>query len=69
MTKVLTSFTKFVTGEGTRLSGTYSIIDDNGAVTEQNNRFNLVVAGTEENQSVIDAIAVIDNFMSGKMPE
>ncbi len=43
MSKILTSFTKLVTGEGTRLSYTYSEVADDGTIISQNNRGNFVV--------------------------
>lgn len=40
--KVLTSFTKLVTGEGIRIAYTYSEVDDSGDLISQNNRGNFV---------------------------
>ena len=39
----LTSFTVLTTGQGKRAAYTYSIIDDDGNITSQNNRANFVV--------------------------
>lgn len=50
-----TSFTKLVTGEGTRLSYTYSEIDGNGNIQSQNNRGNFIVTD-DALQGHIDAI-------------
>ena len=43
--KVLTSFTKLVTGEGIRIAYTYSEVDDSGDLISQNNRGNFVAVG------------------------
>lgn len=53
--KKITSFTAHITGEGQRISYTYSEIDDDGNVTSQNNRGNFIVSDTEV-QSAIDII-------------
>lgn len=53
--KLLTSFTKLVTGEGVRISYTYSEVDKDGKLTSQNNRGNFV-AIDKELKKHIDAI-------------
>lgn len=65
--KKLTSYTKHLTAEGIRLSGTYSEIDDNGRLMQQNTRFNIIVPDTDT--QVLDAIKVIDKYMTAKIPE
>lgn len=53
--KKLTSFTAHVTAEGQRISFTYSEIDPDGKLINQNERENFVVMD-KELQSNIDAI-------------
>lgn len=65
--KKLTSYTKHLTAEGIRLSGTYSEIDESGKLTQQNTRFNIIVLDTDT--EAIKAIKVIDEYMTGKIPE
>lgn len=55
MTKKLTSFTQLITGEGSRISYTYSTIDDDGTIINQNERGNFIVVDTGL-QNHIDAI-------------
>lgn len=50
-----TSFTKLVTGEGTRLSYTYSEFDGDGNIQSQNSRGNFIVTD-DALQGHIDAI-------------
>lgn len=45
--KLLTSFTKLITGEGVRISYTYSEVDGDGKLTSQNNRGNFVAIDKE----------------------
>lgn len=47
MSKVLTSFTKMNTAEGTRLSYAYSEVADDGTIISQNNRGNFVVTDAD----------------------
>lgn len=60
----LTSFTSHVTAEGTRLSATYSQINEDGQITKSNERFNLVVVDKEIQQ----AVNLINEFLSTKIP-
>lgn len=53
--KRLTSFTSHITGEGQRISYTYSEIDSAGKLIDQNKRENFIVVN-DELQSHIDAI-------------
>lgn len=64
MIKKITSFTSHETGEGTRLSATYSEINEDGQIVKSNERFNLVVID-EEIQQAIDKI---NQFLHTKIP-
>ncbi|RHR24573.1 MAG: hypothetical protein [Bacteriophage sp.] len=57
--KVLTSFTKLVTGEGIRIAYTYSEVDDSGDLISQNNRGNFVAVNPELKKH----IAAIDEYI------
>lgn len=59
----LTSFTSHITAEGTRLSATYSQINEDGQITKSNERFNLVVV----DEKVQQAIDTINGFLKGKI--
>lgn len=50
--KILTSFTHLVTGEGDRISFTYSELDEQGNVISQNNRENFVVTDSGVRQNI-----------------
>lgn len=65
----ITSVTSHVTGEGQRLSYTYSVIDGaSGAVISDNNRESLVVIdGIAENDAVLVHIRAIEDYIKGKM--
>ena len=63
--KKITSFTHHKTGEGSRLSATYSEITESGELVKSNERFNVIVVD-EEMQAHIDAL---DNFLQGKIPQ
>ena len=59
--KLLTSFTKLTTGEGTRIAYTYSVVDEEtGAVISQNNKGNFIVLLPELKQH-LDAV---DTFIT-----
>lgn len=47
MMNVLTSFTNLKTGEGERVSYTYSTLDDDGNVVAQNKRGNFVALDSD----------------------
>lgn len=64
MIKTITSFTSHKTGEGTRLSATYSVINEDGQIVESNKRFNLVVVDEDIQQS----IDLINGFLNDKIP-
>ncbi len=60
--KILTSFTKLITGEGIRVSYTFSEIDELGNVVSQNNRANFVVTDT----SLKANLEAVDDYISEK---
>ena len=64
MIKTITSFTSHKTGEGTRLSATYSVINEDGQIVKSNERFNLVVVDEDIQQS----IDLINGFLNNKIP-
>lgn len=61
----ITSFTSHKTGEGTRLSATYSEISENGQLVKSNERFNVIVVD-DETQAHVDAL---NEFLQGKIPQ
>jgi len=63
--KKITSFTSHKTGEGTRLSATYSEITEGGQLVKSNERFNVIVVD-EEMQAHIDSLT---EFLQGKIPQ
>ena len=63
--KKITSFTSHKTGEGTRLSATYSEITESGQLVKSNERFNVIVVD-EEVQGHVDALT---SFLQSKIPE
>ena len=65
MIKKVTSFTGHQTAEGTRLTFTYSIIDENGNLVKSNQRATIIVLDDGINQS----ITKIEAFLKEKIPE
>lgn len=63
--KVITSFTSHKTAEGTRLSATFSEINERGQIIRSNERFNLVVVDSE----IQEAIDLINQFLNDRIPE
>lgn len=59
--KKLTSFTKLITSEGTRISYTYSEIDKEGGIQSQNNRGNFIVTDS----SLQEHIDAVDAYING----
>ena len=57
----VTSFTAHQTPEGMRVSGTYSIIDAEGRLIEQNKRYTRVVV----NQEISEAIDTVNRWFLG----
>ena len=60
MMNVLTSFTTFMTGEGHRVSFTYSVLDSDGNVIEQNKRGNFVAFDS----GLLAHIAAINDYIT-----
>ncbi len=58
--KRITSYTHLTTGEGERLSYTYSEIDEGGKLLSQNNKKNIVVL----DEKILDAIKLINDFLT-----
>lgn len=69
--KKLTSFGKFNTGEGDRITFSYSVIDaDTGVVKEQNKRGNfLVLDATLQKHVTAIAKYIEDHFLTEKEAE
>lgn len=65
MIKKVTSFTHHTTGEGERISYTYSEIDEDGNVTKSNQRASLVVIDDD----ILSAVNVIGDFLAEKIAE
>ena len=63
--KVITSFTSHKTAEGTRLSATFSEINEQGQIIRSSERFNLVVVDSE----IQEAIDLINQFLNDRIPE
>lgn len=63
----ITSFTSHKTGEGTRLSATYSEITESGQLAKSNERFNVIVV--EENTEIQAHIDALIEFLQGKIPQ
>lgn len=61
----ITSITSHKTGEGTRLSATYSEITEGGQLVKSNERFNVIVVDNEV-QAHVDAL---ETFLQGKIPQ
>lgn len=64
MTKKITSFTHHVTGEGSRISATFSTINENGSLISSNERFNIIVV----DPVVAGAIETINSFLEERIP-
>ncbi len=56
----LTSFTHLTTGEGDRISYTYSVLDEEGNVISQNKRGNFVAL----NNDLLSHIAAIKEYIT-----
>lgn len=68
----ITSATLHTTGEGQRISFTYSVIDaDTARPVSENNRDSMVVLDISANKNLIDSIADINKavleFLEGKV--
>lgn len=62
MTKKITSFVHHTTGEGSRISYTYSMIDENGKIIKENTKNTLVVV----DDNVKNAIGVINSYLESR---
>lgn len=58
--KILTSFTSHVTAEGQRISYTYSEIDENGNLINQNQRESFIVM----DNGLMEHISTINNYIT-----
>lgn len=63
--KMLTSFTTFVSGEGQRISYTYSNVDESGKLVSQNNRENFIVMDSD----VMEHINAINAYIFNRMDQ
>jgi len=61
--KKLTSVTVFSTGEGKRVSGTYSEITEDGDLVGNNNKFNFIAL----DQELLDHISAIEIAAQSKI--
>ena len=61
----ITSFTHHTTGEGSRLSATYSEITEDGALVKSNERFNIIVV----DDTIQEHINAINEHLKGKIPQ
>lgn len=61
--KRITSFTHLITGEGDRISFTYSEMDENGTLIKQNNRGNFVVV----DEGILNHINAINDYITRKI--
>lgn len=65
MTKRITAYSIHTTGEGERATFTYSIIDDEGHVTAQNKRAEVILL----DPSAIEAANSLYEFLTEKIPD
>lgn len=61
----ITSFTAHQTPEGMRVSFTYSVIDESGAIIKSNERCTVIVLDEEINE----CIAKINEWVLSKVPQ
>ena len=66
--KKVTSFTHHVSGEGSRISATYSEITPDGIPVKSNTRFNLIVV-PDAYPEVQSAIDTINQYVHSKLPD
>lgn len=59
MKKMLTSFTKFTTGEGERVSFTFSEVSEKGELVSPNNKGNFIVM----NDELLSHLQAVDNYI------
>lgn len=65
MVTKITSFTAHQTAEGMRLTFTYSVINEDGALVKSNQRATLIVMDEDINT----AIGNVNNWLLGKVPQ
>lgn len=65
MIKRVTSFMHHTTGEGERISFTYSLIKDDGTVDQDNIKASFVIL----DEDIKKKISEIRSFIEGKLPE
>lgn len=63
--KKITSMTVLTTGEGKRISITYSEIDDKGNLTSENNRVNRIIV----NEDALEKVTALEAFAKGIVDE
>lgn len=61
----ITSMTVLTTGEGKRISVTYSEIDDKGNLTSENNRVNRIIV----NDEALELVGKLEEFAKGIIEE
>ena len=61
----ITSFTHHTTGEGSRLSATYSEMTEDGTLVKSNERFNIIVV----DDTIQEHINAINEYLKGKIPQ
>ena len=65
MVTKITSFTAHQTAEGMRLTFTYSVINEDGALVKSNQRATLIVMDEDIN----NAIGNVNNWLLNKVPQ
>lgn len=63
--KRITSFTCHKTGEGRRISTTYSEISEDGTLVKSNERFDVIVL----DENIQNCIEQIEYFLQAKIPQ
>ncbi len=64
MMKRVTAYSIHTTGEGERAAFTYSIIDEDGNVIDQNKRMDLVLV----DKNILEAAQSIKDYLYSKIP-
>ena len=59
--KKVTSFAVILTGEGYRITYTYSVVSPNGDLVSQNNKGNFISRDENVNSSILNLINYIEN--------
>ena len=63
--KRVTAYSIHTTGEGERAAFTYSVIDEDGNVTEQNKRLDIILVDDE----ILSAARQIKDYLLNKIPD